>query len=550
MALFKYISLFLVCVVELSRAASNDEWAQRSIYQVVVDRFARSSDFDAPCNITNYCGGNWAGLVDKLDYIQGMGFTAVQISPVNKNLNQTTIYGQAYHGYWPQNLYELNEHFGSESDFKNLVSELHKRDMYILVDVVANEMAYDIGNTTMSTSYPIDYSVFYPFNQESDYMPYCPITNWLNVTEVQDCWLGYEGVATPRINTLNSSINSQLNSWIKELVSNYSIDGIRIDGAKQINYDFLQPFLKSANVYGMAEVDDDIPSYVCNYQKWTGGLENYPLYFTIINAFTDGDMPGLVSMISQMRSACSETQYLATFIENQDNERFPSYVDDINLAKNAMAFTILADGIPKIYYGQEQHLPGNYSPYNRQELWSTNYNTSAPLYNLTATLNKLRNHAIKVNSNYVTNDSSLLYTDNSTYAARKGVNGVQIVSVLSNQGSNGGAYELQVPGAADEGTELTEVFGCSTVTAGKNGTITVNMDKGEPRVFFPTFNMNGSGLCGTEDTTTPTASGSSTGTSSSSSVSASSTKKNLAEHLRVPAWLLLGSIGVFSVLML
>ncbi|KAJ9251246.1 CAZyme family GH13 [Paecilomyces variotii] len=550
MALFKYISLFLVCVVELSRAASNDEWAQRSIYQVVVDRFARSSDFDAPCNITDYCGGNWAGLVDKLDYIQGMGFTAVQISPINKNLNQTTIYGQAYHGYWPQNLYELNEHFGSESDFKNLVSELHKRDMYILVDVVANEMAYDIGNTTMSPSFPIDYSVFYPFNQESDYMPYCPITNWLNVTEVQNCWLGYEGVATPRINTLNSSINSQLNSWIKELVSNYSIDGIRIDGAKQINYDFLQPFLKSANVYGMAEVDDDIPSYVCNYQKWTGGLENYPLYFTIINAFTVGDMPGLVSMISQMRSACSETQYLATFIENQDNERFPSYVDDINLAKNAMAFTILADGIPKIYYGQEQHLPGNYSPYNRQELWSTNYNTSAPLYNLTATLNKLRNHAIKVNSNYVTNDSSLLYTDNSTYAARKGVNGVQIVSVLSNQGSNGGAYELEVPGAADEGTELTEVFGCSTVTAGKNGTITVDMDKGEPRVFFPTFNMNGSGLCGTEDTTTPTASGSSTGTSSSSSVSASSTKKNLAEHLRVPAWLLLGSIGVFSVLML
>lgn len=332
MALFKYISLFLVCVVELSRAASNDEWAQRSIYQVVVDRFARSSDFDAPCNITNYCGGNWAGLVDKLDYIQGMGFTAVQISPINKNLNQTTIYGQAYHGYWPQNLYELNEHFGSESDFKNLVSELHKRDMYILVDVVANEMAYDIGNTTMSPSFPIDYSVFYPFNQESDYMPYCPITNWLNVTEVQNCWLGYEGVATPRINTLNSSINSQLNSWIKELVSNYSIDGIRIDGAKQINYDFLQPFLKSANVYGMAEVDDDIPSYVCNYQKWTGGLENYPLYFTIINAFTVGDMPGLVSMISQMRSACSETQYLATFIENQDNERFPSYVDDINVS--------------------------------------------------------------------------------------------------------------------------------------------------------------------------------------------------------------------------
>lgn len=212
-----------------------------------------------------------------------------------------------------------------------------------------------------------------------------------------------------------------------------------------------------------------------------------------------------------------------------------------------MAFTIVADGIPKIYYGQEQHLAGNYSPYNRQELWTTNYNTSAPLYNLTATLNKLRNHAIKVNSNYVTNDSSILYTDGSVYAARKGVNGVQIVSVLSNQGTKGGAYELQVPGAADEGTKLTEVFGCGTVTAGKNGSITVQMDKGEPKVFFPTFNINGSGLCGSEDTTS--SSGSSSGSATSTSVSATKTK-SAAEHLKVPAWLLLGSIGVFSVFLL
>jgi Glycosidases len=204
MAFSKYITLFLACIGELALATSNDEWAQRSIYQVVVDRFARSSDFNAPCNITNYCGGNWAGLVDKLDYIQGMGFTAVQISPINKNLNQTTIYGQAFHGYWPQNLYELNEHFGSESDFKNLVSELHKRDMYILVDVVANEMAYDIGAGNMTSSTPIDYSVFYPFNKEEDYTSYCPIINWNNATEYQTCWLGYTGVATPRIKTTDS----------------------------------------------------------------------------------------------------------------------------------------------------------------------------------------------------------------------------------------------------------------------------------------------------------------------------------------------------------
>jgi alpha-amylase len=81
-------------------AATNDEWAGRAIYQVVTDRYARSKDFDAPCTITNYCGGTWAGIAENLDYIQNMGFTAIQISPVNKNLESTTPYGQAFHGYW------------------------------------------------------------------------------------------------------------------------------------------------------------------------------------------------------------------------------------------------------------------------------------------------------------------------------------------------------------------------------------------------------------------------------------------------------------------
>lgn len=84
----------------LSQAASSDDWAGRSIYQVITDRYHRSSDLDAPCNITNYCGGTWNGITENLDYIQNMGFTAIQISPVNLNINSTTIYGQAFHGYW------------------------------------------------------------------------------------------------------------------------------------------------------------------------------------------------------------------------------------------------------------------------------------------------------------------------------------------------------------------------------------------------------------------------------------------------------------------
>lgn len=58
-------------------AASADEWRSRSIYQVIVDRFAKEDGSSGNCNLKEFCGGSWKGLVNKLDYIQDMGFTAV-----------------------------------------------------------------------------------------------------------------------------------------------------------------------------------------------------------------------------------------------------------------------------------------------------------------------------------------------------------------------------------------------------------------------------------------------------------------------------------------
>ncbi|RDW82957.1 hypothetical protein BP5796_04448 [Coleophoma crateriformis] len=540
----------LATLTSVAQAASNDVWAAQSIYQIITDRFARTDgSTTASCNITNYCGGTWAGITEKLDYIQNMGFTAIQISPVNENLKETTIYGEAFHGYWVQNWYALNDNFGTAADLKNLSSELHKRNMYLLVDVVASEASFSLGDTTanMSDSVTIPYSDFYPFNQAEYFHSYCPITDWNNVTEYQDCWLGYTGVATPDLKTEDSTVATMLGTWVKELVSNYSIDGIRVDGAKQIDYNFFAPFVAEAGVYAMAEVEDGDSTFTCKYQNLTGGLENYPVYYQILAAFTAGEMSALVAMIGAVREACESPQYMANFIENQDQERFASYTDDMALAKNALAFTILADGIPKMYYGQEQHMTGNYSPYNRQEFWTSGYDTTVPLYNLTATLNKLRNHAISLSSDYVTNSSSVLYTDGSTYAARKGVEGSQIVAVLSNQGTTGGSYTLNVPGVATSGTSMTEVIGCTTATAGTNGTITVQMGAGLPKVWFPTNSLKGSGLCGTQasSTTTSTASG------TSSSSTATSTKKSAAGRLAVAHALAgLALVAVFSVVVL
>ena len=122
----------LIGLAQLVAADMKADWNQRAIYQVMTDRFALPDGSSKKCDLMKYCGGTWSGLINKLDYIQGMGFTAVQISPVVENLPQDTPYGEAYHGYWPQNNYELNAHFGTAKDLQNLAEELHKRDMYLV----------------------------------------------------------------------------------------------------------------------------------------------------------------------------------------------------------------------------------------------------------------------------------------------------------------------------------------------------------------------------------------------------------------------------------
>lgn len=74
----------------------------------------------------------------------------------------------------------------------------------------------------------------------------------------------------------------------------------------------------------------------------------------------------------------------------------------MSLAKNAATFTILADGIPIVYAGQEQHYSGGNDPYNREATWLSGYKTTSELYTHIATSNKIRTHAISQDSGYLT----------------------------------------------------------------------------------------------------------------------------------------------------
>lgn len=92
------------------------------------------SNSNSPCgNLSSYCGGTFKGIVDKLDYIEGLGANAIWISPIPDQTDGDNARG--YHGYWQRDITKINSHFGSSDDLKDLVSECHKRDIWVMLDV-------------------------------------------------------------------------------------------------------------------------------------------------------------------------------------------------------------------------------------------------------------------------------------------------------------------------------------------------------------------------------------------------------------------------------
>ena len=80
----KLASLLIFLLVSTISSKTKEEWRSRSIYQILTDRFARTSD-TGYCNYNQYCGGNYRGIINKLDYIKGMGFDAIWVSPIVEN---------------------------------------------------------------------------------------------------------------------------------------------------------------------------------------------------------------------------------------------------------------------------------------------------------------------------------------------------------------------------------------------------------------------------------------------------------------------------------
>jgi len=357
--------LLAISLIGLALAGhSAEEWKSRNIYQLLTDRFARNDGSTSGCsNLGNYCGGGFVGLMNNLDYIQNMGFDAIWISPIVKNTPG------GYHGYWAEDFYEINSHFGTEQDFVNLITEMHKRDMWVMVDVVANHIG-PIG-TSLNKVGEIN-----PFNQKSYYHSYCSI-NWSNQWSIENCWLA----DLPDLDQSNDFVRKGLLDWISNLVTKYNVDGIRIDTCEEVPKWFWSQFNDAAGVFTICEVDNGSIDLNAGYQGSVDATLNYPLFWLIKNLFQNGQsFYNAVNFMQQEKNSFKDITVLGNFVDNHDNARFLHNYVKYNRFKNALAFSVTWPGIPIVYYGDEQGYAGGNDPNNREILWPNLGNTDSEMY--------------------------------------------------------------------------------------------------------------------------------------------------------------------------
>ena len=388
---------------------------------------------------------------------------------------------------------------------------------YLMVDIVTNHMAY-AGCMTC-----VNYGTLSPFSSQSDYHSPCSI-DYSSQTSIEQCWQGSNNVALADLRTEDAHIRSYFNQWIANLVSTYGIDGLRIDSAKHQETSFWPAFENSAGVFMIGEVYEGDPNKFLPYLNVFPGLLNYPVWYWVQRAFqsTTATMTELVNGLNTMKSGTSQTNYLGSFLENHDQGRMPSWSSqssDVALIKNALAFTMLADGIPVIYQGQEQKLAGGNIPDNREALWLTGFNRQSDLYKWISSLNIFRRTVIAQDQRYTQHQAIPWQIDSHTLGLRKGFDGSQVISVINNIGSSGGAYSVSLSSTSTGFTpnlEIVDVVACSLHTTSSAGALSFTMSS-LPRIFYRRVALAGTGICpaltGDVTTTTPTA----TSVSSSSS---------------------------------
>lgn len=160
--------------------ASPLDWRDQILYFLLPDRFSDGQEdgrplfdpaapaaFQAPDQAAwrqegkNFQGGTLKGIASKLDYLKGLGVTALWVGPIWKQRADL----DTYHGYGIQNFLDVDPRFGTRQDLRDLVDAAHDLGMYVLLDIIYNHTGNNwfYGNASPHTTRPYRFAPPYPF---------------------------------------------------------------------------------------------------------------------------------------------------------------------------------------------------------------------------------------------------------------------------------------------------------------------------------------------------------------------------------------------------
>ncbi|MBN1698951.1 MAG: hypothetical protein JW881_15645 [Spirochaetales bacterium] len=289
-----------------------------------------------------------AGLKEWIPYLKDLGVNALFLGP---------LFASDTHGYDTIDYYFVDRRLGANETLADLVRTYHDHGFKIIVDGVFNHTSRhfwafrDIVRNGQTSPYvgwyaKIDFSGRSPSGDPFSY----------------DCWEGHYNL--PRLNLENGDVVRHLFGAVKKWITEFGIDGLRLDAAYHLNHAFLRQlktYCRSLNpdFWLMGEVIHG------DYTIWAnpGMLDsttNYETYKGLYSSHNDRNFFEISYSLNRQygNSGIYKNLMLYNFADNHDVERISSRLADVNHLTTLYALLFTIPGIPSIYYGSETGIEG------------------------------------------------------------------------------------------------------------------------------------------------------------------------------------------------
>jgi glycosidase len=347
-----------------------------AIYQVMPDRFANGNAANDAVNGMaekpdranggGRHGGDIEGIIDRLDYIAGMGFTQIWPTPLVEN----DMPAYSYHGYAATDHYRIDARYGSNEDFKRLSSEARKKGIGIIQDVVLSHIgsAHWWMKDMPTPDWTNHGGKFVPTKHHRVAVqdPYASNEDKQNFTT------GWFGSRMPDMNQTNPLVANYLiqnNIWWIEYAG---LSGLRIDTYGYSDTAFLSDYTRRlmAEYPKLNMVGEEWHKSPAVVSRWQKGKLNFDGYVSSLPSLMDFPMTEIMrgALADQKPDSGFTDVYetmsldylypnpgnLVLFEGNHDIARLFSVVgENLDLYKMDIAFVMTMPRIPQFYYGTE-----------------------------------------------------------------------------------------------------------------------------------------------------------------------------------------------------